>query len=85
LPAVARGKQPAFAKRLRRAAFSRFASEGWWARQASNLQPDCYEREGIASLILPRFRLILIAFIAVDQIVSGAKLVRSVTILRPKP
>jgi hypothetical protein len=26
------------------AAFTRFASEGWWARQDSNLQPDRYER-----------------------------------------
>jgi len=25
-------------------AFTRFASEGWWARQDSNLQPDRYER-----------------------------------------
>ena len=27
------------------AAFARFASEGWWARQDSNLQPDRYERQ----------------------------------------
>jgi hypothetical protein len=25
-----------------------FASEGWWARQDSNLQPDRYEREDSA-------------------------------------
>jgi hypothetical protein len=29
------------------AAFTRFASEGWWARQDSNLQPDRYERQDI--------------------------------------
>jgi hypothetical protein len=34
LPAEARGNRPAFA--LRRAAFSRFASEGWWAHKESN-------------------------------------------------
>jgi hypothetical protein len=31
------------------AAFTRFASEGWWARQDSNLQPDRYERPAIAT------------------------------------
>src|SRR5882762_10483954 len=30
------------------AAFTRFASEGWWARQDSNLQPDRYERSTLA-------------------------------------
>jgi hypothetical protein len=29
------------------AAFTRFASEGWWARQDSNLQPDRYERPAL--------------------------------------
>src|SRR5215470_2882057 len=42
--AVARGR----AARLRRsgfgaAAFTRYASEGWWAREDSNLQPSGYE------------------------------------------
>jgi hypothetical protein len=27
-----------------------FASEGWWARQDSNLQPDRYERRDNARL-----------------------------------
>jgi hypothetical protein len=29
------------------AAFTHIASEGWWARQDSNLQPDRYERQNI--------------------------------------
>src|SRR5204862_5508399 len=29
------------------AAFTRFASEAWWARQDSNLQPDRYERPAL--------------------------------------
>jgi hypothetical protein len=29
------------------AAFSGFASDDWWARQDSNLQPDRYERRNI--------------------------------------
>jgi delta 1-pyrroline-5-carboxylate dehydrogenase len=32
------------------AAFTRFASEGWWARQDSNLQPDRYERSTLAGI-----------------------------------
>ena len=28
-------------------AVARFASEGWWARQDSNLQPDRYERPAL--------------------------------------
>jgi len=32
------------------AAFAHFASEGWWARQDSNLQPDRYERQYIDQL-----------------------------------
>jgi hypothetical protein len=32
------------------AAFTRFASEGWWARPDSNLQPDRYEREDMDQL-----------------------------------
>jgi hypothetical protein len=28
-------------------AIAREASEGWWARQDSNLQPDRYERQNI--------------------------------------
>ncbi len=40
-----RDEQPAFAQvGFGAAAFTRFASEGWWARQDSNLQPDRYER-----------------------------------------
>jgi hypothetical protein len=38
LSAEARGKRLAFGSGV--AAFIRFASEGWWARQGSNLQPD---------------------------------------------
>jgi hypothetical protein len=37
LLAEARGIRPAFAKRLRRGILARFAGEGWWARQGSNL------------------------------------------------
>jgi hypothetical protein len=45
--AVAR-VQPAFAQLgFGAAAFTRFASEGWWARQDSNLQPDRYERPAL--------------------------------------
>ncbi len=29
------------------AAFAHFASEGWWERQDSNLQPDRYERPAL--------------------------------------
>jgi hypothetical protein len=39
---------PAFAQvGFGAAAFTRFASEGWWARQDSNLQPDRYERPAL--------------------------------------
>src|SRR4051794_4349353 len=39
---------PAFAREgFGVAAFTRFASEGWWARQDSNLQPDRYERPAL--------------------------------------
>jgi hypothetical protein len=31
------------------AAFTRFASEGWWAREGSNLQPDGYEPPALTS------------------------------------
>ena len=31
-------------------AVAREASEGWWARQDSNLQPDRYERESNARI-----------------------------------
>ena len=40
-----RAARPAFA--FGAAAFTRFASEGWWARQDSNLQPDRYERPAL--------------------------------------
>lgn len=41
---------PAFAQvGFGAAAFTRFASEGWWARQDSNLQPDRYERSALTS------------------------------------
>ena len=36
--AEARGNKPAFAEGFGAAAFSRFASEGWWGRQDSNLR-----------------------------------------------
>jgi hypothetical protein len=42
---------PAFAQvGFGAAAFTRFASEGWWARQDSNLQPDRYDRQNIDQL-----------------------------------
>jgi hypothetical protein len=41
-------EQPAFAQvGFGAASFTRFASEAWWARQDSNLQPDRYERPNI--------------------------------------
>ena len=53
-------------------------SEGWWARQDSNLQPDRYERQNIDQL-----RCFFCGFMGIrsrslhfDQVVSGAKLVR---------
>jgi len=46
------------------AAFIRFASEGWWTWQDSNLQPGgCQQRDKTRSLILQRFRLNSIAFV----------------------
>ena len=42
--AVARGQRPPSPVGFGAAAFARFASEGWWARQDSNLRPDRYER-----------------------------------------
>jgi hypothetical protein len=46
LPSRSSRAQPAFAQwGFGAAAFTRFASEGWWARQDSNLQPDRYERQ----------------------------------------
>src|SRR5215470_11440392 len=30
-----------------RPGYARFASEGWWAREDSNLQPDRYERPAL--------------------------------------
>src|SRR5256885_1590337 len=42
-----RAEQPTFAAGSGAAAFTRFASEGWWARQDSNLQPDRYERPAL--------------------------------------
>ena len=43
-----RARKPAFAPMgFGAAAFTRFASEGWWARQDSNLQPDRYERPAL--------------------------------------
>jgi hypothetical protein len=42
-----RAEQPAFAFGSGVPAFTRFASEGWWARQDSNLQPDRYERPAL--------------------------------------
>jgi hypothetical protein len=64
--------------RLLRGSFPYFASEGWWARQDSNLQPDRYEREDNG-----QFRRLCYGFIRfrprslrfVDD-VSGAKPVR---------
>ncbi|BAR59279.1 hypothetical protein NK6_6125 [Bradyrhizobium diazoefficiens] len=35
---------------LARRAEAREASEGWWARQDSNLQPDRYERRDMVQL-----------------------------------
>jgi len=46
LPSRSSRAAPAFAQvGFGAAAFTRFASEGWWARQDSNLQPDRYERQ----------------------------------------
>ncbi len=46
--AVARGQKPAFARvGFGAAAFSRFASEGWWACLDSNQEPDRYERPAL--------------------------------------
>jgi hypothetical protein len=45
--AVARGHGPPSPHGLRRGGLRRFASEGWWARQDSNLQPDRYERPAL--------------------------------------
>ena len=42
-----RAERPAFAVGFGAAAFTHFASEGWWARQDSNLQPDRYERPAL--------------------------------------
>jgi hypothetical protein len=42
--------QPAFDPRLRRGSLSRYAGEGSWAWQDSNLQPDRYEREELDRL-----------------------------------
>jgi hypothetical protein len=51
LPGRSSRAAPAFAQvGFGAAAFTRFASEGWWARQDSNLQPDRYEREDISRL-----------------------------------
>src|SRR5262249_40037064 len=45
------------------AAFPRFASEGWWARQDSNLQPGRYERPALTiELQAPRFHAALPSF-----------------------
>jgi hypothetical protein len=43
--AVARGQSPPSPRGFGVAAFTRFASEGWWARQDSNQEPDRYERQ----------------------------------------
>src|SRR5262245_22604109 len=41
------------------AAFTRFASEGWWAREDSNLQPDRYERPALTIELRARGGLVL--------------------------
>ena len=42
--AVARGNQTAFAPTgFGASAFSRFASEGWWARDELNVRPHAYQ------------------------------------------
>ena len=41
--AVARGKQPAFARWASARQPSRFASEGWWARDELNVRPHAYQ------------------------------------------
>ena len=47
-PCRAVAAAPAFAQMgFSAAAFNRFANEGWWARQDSNLQPDRYERPAL--------------------------------------
>jgi hypothetical protein len=47
--AVARGpRSPPSPDGLRRGSLPRFASEGWWARQDPNLQPDRYERRTLS-------------------------------------
>jgi hypothetical protein len=51
LPSRSSRAAPAFAQLgFGAAAFTRFASEGWWARQDSNLQPDRYERQDIRQM-----------------------------------
>jgi len=50
--AVARGSARLRPLGFGAAAFTRFASEGWWARQDSNLQPDRYERWKLAVFLL---------------------------------
>jgi hypothetical protein len=43
LPGVARGDSPGFALRASPAAFTRFASEAWWARDELNVRPHAYQ------------------------------------------
>src|SRR5882672_943135 len=53
LPSRSSRTQPAFAQvGFGAAAFTRSASEGWWARQDSNLQPDRYERPALTIELL---------------------------------
>ena len=49
LPIEARGEPPDFALRLRRAIFSRFASEDWWAWEDLNFRPHAYQARALTN------------------------------------